>query len=92
MTLGKIDHRGIGRWYSLDASIGKVKRDVYRTLEQFKEISLRRGESTFKLAEDRGIGDEEIARLRLHRNQVYVELLQTQSCVIDGVLWRASKQ
>ena len=55
------------------------------TLEQFKEISLRRGESTFKLAEDRGIGDEEITCLRLQRDRLYVEFLRAQSCVIDGV-------
>ena len=54
-------------------------------LEQFKEISLRRGESTFKLAEDRGIGDEEIACLRGQRDRLYVEFLRAQACVIDGV-------
>lgn len=55
------------------------------TLEQFKDISLRRGESTLKLAEDRGVSDEEITCLRLQRDRFYVELLQAQACVIDGV-------
>jgi len=34
------------------------------TVEQFKEISLRRGESTFALAAQNGIQAAEIARLR----------------------------
>jgi HAD superfamily hydrolase (TIGR01509 family) len=55
------------------------------TLEQFKEVSLRRGESTLKLAEDRGISDAEITCLRLQRDRLYVEFLRAQSCVIDGV-------
>jgi len=34
------------------------------TADQFKEISLRRGESTFVLAAERGISGDEIGRLR----------------------------
>lgn len=55
------------------------------TLEQFKRISLRRGESVFKLAEDRGVNDEAIACLRFQRDRLYVECLRAQACVIDGV-------
>lgn len=53
--------------------------------EQFQEISLRRGESTFAPAAEAGIGAAEIDRLRLLRDRLYGELLQAQSCVIDGV-------
>lgn len=53
--------------------------------EQFQEISLRRGESTFALAAEAGMGEVEIGRLRLLRDRLYGELLQAQSCVIDGV-------
>lgn len=55
------------------------------SLEQFKEISLRRGESTFSPAAEAGLGEIEIERLRVLRNQLYGEMLQAQSCVIDGV-------
>ena len=58
---------------------------VELTLDQFKEISLRRGASTFVLAAERGVAAEEIGRLRKRRDERYVELLKTQSCVIDGV-------
>ena len=58
---------------------------VELTLDQFKEISLRRGASTFVLAAERGVAAEEIGRLRKRRDERYVELLKTQPCVIDGV-------
>ena len=58
--------------------------DVPLTAEQFKEISLRRGESTFVLAVERGITDDEIARLRAERDRRYAELLGSQSWAIDG--------
>ncbi len=54
------------------------------TAEQFKEISLRRGESTFVLAVEHGIADDEIARLRAERDRRYAELLGSQSWAIDG--------
>ena len=54
------------------------------TAEQFKEISLRRGESTFRLAAEAGIGAEEIACLRGERDRIYTESLAATSCVIDG--------
>ena len=55
------------------------------TPEQYKEISLRRGESTFQLAVDGGVGDGELARLRAERDRLYVESLRAQPCVIDGL-------
>ena len=54
------------------------------TVEQFKEISLRRGESTFALAVEHGIQAIEISRLRAERDRLYAELLGSQSWVIDG--------
>jgi HAD superfamily hydrolase (TIGR01509 family) len=60
------------------------------TPEQYKEISLRRGESTFQLAVETGISDGELARLRAERDRLYVESLRARPCVIDGVeevLW-----
>ncbi len=54
------------------------------TVERFKEISLRRGESTFALAVDHGIAAAEISRLRAERDRLYAELLGLQSWVIDG--------
>ena len=57
---------------------------VNLTVDQFKEISLRRGESTFILATEAGVSDEEVARLRTVRNRLYADLLRAQSCVVDG--------
>ncbi len=54
------------------------------TAEQFKEISLRRGESTFRLAAEAGIDADEIVRLRAERDRIYTDLLAADSCVIDG--------
>jgi HAD superfamily hydrolase (TIGR01509 family) len=54
------------------------------TANQFKEISLRRGESTFVLAAEHGISDGEIEGLRAERDQRYAELLGSQSWAIDG--------
>lgn len=54
------------------------------TLDQFKEISLRRGESTFVLATEHGLADDEVDRLRKQRDRLYAELLASRSCVIDG--------
>ena len=58
---------------------------VELTLEQFKEISLRRGESTFGLAEQRGIGSEEIEDQRAERDRIYAGFLESKCCVIGGV-------
>jgi HAD superfamily hydrolase (TIGR01509 family) len=57
---------------------------IHLTAEQFKEISLRRGESTFTLAVEHGIQAADIPRLRAERDRLYAELLGSQSWVIDG--------
>ena len=59
--------------------------DIQLTPEQFKEISLRLGESAFRLAAEAGIGADGIARLRRERDRIYAEALATNPCVIDGV-------
>lgn len=53
------------------------------TPEQFQDISLRRGGSTFQLAAARGIPADKIACLRAERDRIYAESLR-QPCVIDG--------
>jgi beta-phosphoglucomutase-like phosphatase (HAD superfamily) len=58
--------------------------DVSITADQFKEVSLRRGESCFILAAEHGVTDDEIARLRAERDRMYTRLLGSQSWAIDG--------
>lgn len=58
---------------------------VELSMDQFREISLRRGQSLFTLAAARGISSERIAALRAERDRRYTEMLAAQSCVIDGV-------
>ncbi len=55
------------------------------TPEQFKDISMRRGESTLRLAAEKGIAAETIVCLRAERNRLYAESLGAQSCLIEGV-------
>lgn len=62
--------------------LGSVGVDL--TLDQFQEISLRRGESVLVLATGRGIDQDGIARLRVQRDRCYARLLGAQSSVIDG--------
>lgn len=52
--------------------------------EQFNEISLKRGESTFLLAAEQGIPADVITRLRAKRDRIYTEFLRTGPCLIDG--------
>ena len=54
------------------------------TPEQFIEISLRLGQTAFRLAADRGVSAEEIDRLRLHRDRLYVEALAAESRAVAG--------
>jgi HAD superfamily hydrolase (TIGR01509 family) len=54
------------------------------TADQFKDISLRRGESCLVLAAAQGASDDEIARLRAERDRRYADLLGSQSWAIDG--------
>ena len=65
------------------AILAKVGIDL--TPEQFIDISLRQGQSTFRLAAEQGIPAEEIACLRAERDQMYVGFLQTEPCLIEGV-------
>ncbi|MDZ7619448.1 MAG: HAD family hydrolase [Patescibacteria group bacterium] len=62
------------------ASVG-----VDLTLEAFKEISLRRGESVFQLASQGGMEAEEVARLRNQRDHRYGDLLSARCPVNEGV-------
>jgi HAD superfamily hydrolase (TIGR01509 family) len=62
--------------------LGNVGIDL--TLDQFKEISLRRGESTLVLATEQGVTADDLERLRQERDRMYAELMEAQSCVIDG--------
>jgi beta-phosphoglucomutase-like phosphatase (HAD superfamily) len=59
--------------------LGSVGIDL--TPEQFKDISLRRGESVFTLAE---LPADEIACLRAERDRLYAASLRTQACPVDG--------
>ncbi len=54
------------------------------TLEQFKDISLRRGESVFLLATEQGIAGHDVDQLRTQRDQRYTELLALRCPAIDG--------
>jgi HAD superfamily hydrolase (TIGR01509 family) len=62
-----------------------AEASVELTLDQFKEISLRQGESTFTLAIERGVDQETVGQLRQKRDNIYTDLLQTTPCLIDGV-------
>lgn len=63
--------------------LGSVGIDL--TLDQFEDISLKRGVSTFVLATEQGIDAGEVGRLRNERDRIYAELLVAQCPVIDGV-------
>ena len=64
--------------------LGSVGIDL--TLDQFKDISLRRGESTFVLVTEQGIDADEVPRLREERDRVYASLLASRCPVVDGVI------
>jgi HAD superfamily hydrolase (TIGR01509 family) len=57
---------------------------IHLTRDQFIDITLRQGESTLRLAAERGIGAEEIACLRDKRDGLYVESLRTEPCLVEG--------
>ncbi|MHB8902988.1 MAG: HAD family hydrolase [Thermoguttaceae bacterium] len=54
------------------------------TAEQYKEISLRRGESTFRLAAEQGVPSERMACLRAERDRIYEASLGAQPCLMAG--------
>jgi HAD superfamily hydrolase (TIGR01509 family) len=58
--------------------------DIDLTKAQFKEISLRQGESVFTLAADQSLSAEKNARLRAERDCIYANFLRTEPCVVDG--------
>ena len=58
---------------------------IHLTPEQFIDISLRQGQSAFKLATERGVPAETIAHLRADRDRIYSGFLQTEPCLIEGV-------
>ncbi len=58
---------------------------IHLKSEHFINISLRQGQSTFKLAAEQGIPAEAIACMRAERDRLYVSFLQTEPCLIDGV-------
>jgi HAD superfamily hydrolase (TIGR01509 family) len=61
-----------------------AKVGIELTALLFKEISLRRGESVFSLADAHGISDEEISLLRAERDCLYEKYLESEPCVVDG--------
>jgi HAD superfamily hydrolase (TIGR01509 family) len=76
-----VDTEGL---YFRATKIVLAKVDVLLTAQQFKQISLRDGMSTFKLAEERGIGGDEVARLRRERDRVFSDFLRAECPVIPG--------
>lgn len=53
--------------------------------EDFRQISLRRGESVLALATRKGLDDSEAAEMRRCRDDIYFRLLETEARVIPGV-------
>ena len=58
---------------------------IHLTPEQFIDISLRQGQSTFTLAAEQGVAADAIACLRAERDRIYRGFLQTEPCLIAGV-------
>ena len=59
---------------------------VELTLERYKEVSLRKGQSLFYLAAERGWTAEQVAALRLERDEIYTGLLRSEPLLFPGVL------
>ncbi len=73
-----------GRYFQATRTVlGTVGIEL--SVEQFRAISLRQGESAFLLAEERGIEAERIAGLRAERDRIYAKSLEAGCCVIDRV-------
>ncbi|MFO7982123.1 MAG: HAD family hydrolase [Desulfuromonadales bacterium] len=53
--------------------------------DQFQEISLRQGKSVFELAVQTGHSPQDCEQMRQKRNQLYAQLLRSDSEVINGV-------
>ena len=54
------------------------------TLDLYKEVSLRQGKSLFSLATQRGLTAEQIAALRLERDEIYTGLLRSEQLLFSG--------
>lgn len=54
-------------------------------LEQFVELSMRQGRSTFDLAIERGWTKEQVAALKRERDRLYSAMLRKQMRVLPGV-------
>jgi HAD superfamily hydrolase (TIGR01509 family) len=55
------------------------------SFEQFLDISMRQGRSTFQLAAARGATENEIAELKRARDVLYTEMLREQTRVLAGI-------
>jgi HAD superfamily hydrolase (TIGR01509 family) len=53
--------------------------------EHYVEFFLRQGRGAWHLLEARGVGADDIERLRNRRNDLYSELLDREACAIEGV-------
>ena len=53
--------------------------------EHYVEFFLRQGRGAWHLLEERGVGADDIERLRNRRNDLYSELLNREACAIEGV-------
>ena len=60
--------------------------DVPLTVEDYHEISMRRGGTVFDLAEARGISRDEIQTLRKVRDRRYSDLIDEGVRILDGVV------
>jgi HAD superfamily hydrolase (TIGR01509 family) len=56
------------------------------TLDLYKEVSLHQGKSLFSLATQRGLTAEQVAALRLERDEIYTGLLRSEQLLFSGVL------
>lgn len=60
--------------------------DVHLRVEDYHEISMRKGRTVFELATAKGVSDETILDLRSRRSRRYSELIAEGVRVLDGVV------
>jgi HAD superfamily hydrolase (TIGR01509 family) len=60
--------------------------DIDLSLELYKDVSLRQGQSLFYLAAEKGLTAEQVAALRLERDEIYTGLLRAEPVLFPGVL------
>jgi len=73
------------RFYFLATQRALASVDIPFTREQYVELFLVQGKGAFHLAAERGLVATDIARLRNERDEIFSELLVSESLVIDGV-------